>query len=217
MAIFGAEIEKQKHPSARWLSWKSSQKSFEVYNKEAQVAEPVKLEEEMIMIAEMNSVGGYVDSLGTGVRSNEIDSFSEPFAIMSNKGTVWKKGLWKDIKEEVKSAGAKLFKNIHFTTPTSLEMETLTFSGAGVSAWLEGMKNRTISPVTHRIKLKEVIEAKKGAVVYTYPVFENGSPLTEDDKKLQKMFGQKFAEYRESVQATTDDLTKPDDLNEPPF
>lgn len=196
---------KPQHPSKTWAEWKSDDKSFRVWKKELKDQGKPKAEQyvkfdlpdEFIVVAEGFSIWGYINSLGTWVRSNEIFSFDEPFIVRKNDGGIWVQGDWNEISEKVKSAWGKLLRNIHFATKDSLDLSTLQMSWAWSGAWREAIKNRTLTPGTHTVRLKEVAEWKKGKIEWTFPVFENANPLSEWDKTLQKAFATELFNYWE--------------------
>jgi hypothetical protein len=55
-----------------------------------------------------------------------------------------------------------------------------------LTEWIDALKNKTVTPGTHKIKLKKIEKGKTGKIEYSYPVFENSEPLDANDKNLQK-------------------------------
>lgn len=194
---------KPQHPSKTRAEWKSDDRCFKVWKRELKEAGKPKEEQyvkfdipdEIIVIAEWWSIWGYISTLNTWVRSNEIFSFEEPFIVRKNDWTIWLTWEWNTIGEKVKSAWGKLFRNIHFATKDSLDLSTLQMGWAGSGAWREAIANKTLSPSTHTIRLKEIWEWKKGKIEWTFPIFENANPLSEWDKTIQKAFAQELYTY----------------------
>lgn len=214
-----------QHPSKTWAEWKSDDKCFKVWRRDLKdqglpkEQQYIKFDipEEMIVVAEWFSIWGYVNGLGTWVRSNEIFSFDEPFIVRKNDWSIWLQWDWNTIWEKVKSAWAKLFRNIHFATKDSLDLSTLQMGWAWSGAWREAVREWTLAPWTHTVKFKEIWEGKKGKIEWTFPIFENANPLTEGDKTLQKAFATELFNYgeqrRNSVKADIEETkTEGDEL-----
>ena len=192
-----------QHPSKTRAEWKSDDKCFKVWKRELKDQGKPKEEQyvkfdipaEMIIIAEWFSIGGYINTLGTWVRSNEIFSFDEPFVVRKNDGSIWLTWDWNTIWEKVKSSGWKLLRNIHFATKDSLDLSTLQMGWAGSGAWREAVKEWTLTPGTYTVRLKEIGEGKKGKIEWTFPIFENANPLSDWDKTIQKAFAEELYKY----------------------
>lgn len=200
MTFYWVEQEKKMpdkplHPSVQWARWRSDDRTFKYWDKDAAEEKPVVLPDEMIIVAIGYSIWGYVNALWAGVRSNEIYDFDDPFIVRKNNGEIWLKGTWKEIWEAAKAAWAKLTNNVHYTTKDSLEMRTFQLSWAGTKAWIDSIKNIWLNPEHNLIHLKEVAEAKKGRVNYTYPVFENIGALDQNSKNLQKAFAEQLIKH----------------------
>ena len=226
MTFYGTDQavdNKPQHPSKTWAEWKSDDKCFKVWKKELKEQGKPKAEQyvkfdvpaEIIVVAEWFSIWGYISTLDTWVRSNEIFSFDEPFVVRRNDGGIWLQWNWNEIWEKVKSAGWKLYRNIHFATKDSLELSTLQMGGAGSGAWRQAVKDWTLTPGTHTVKFKEIGEWKKGKIEWTYPIFENANPLSDGDRALQKAFATELFNYWEerknSVNADIEESKKEDD------
>lgn len=215
---------KLQHPSKTWAEWKSDDKCFKVWKKELKdqgkprEEQYVKfdLPDEIIVVAEWFTVWGFINSLGTWIRSNEIFSFSEPFVVRRNDGGLWLQWDWNEIWEKIKSAWGKLFRNVHFATKDSLELSTLQMGWAGSGAWREAIREWTLNPGAYTVRLKEIGEWKKGKIEWSYPIFENANPLTDWDKTLQQAFVSVLMEYwkekNELAKASLEAEEKDDEL-----
>lgn len=190
MTYFSEDLQEKRgstHPSVEWAKWYSDDQCFKYWDKEKGENVEIKLPDDFIVVAEWNSIWGYVSALNTWVRSNEVFNFNDPFIVRKNDGSIWIQGTWNEIKDQVKGAKAKLQKHIHYTTPDSLELKTLIISWAALTEWINSLnKNKTATPGTHKIKLKKIEKGKVGKIEYSYPVFENSKPLDANDKNLQK-------------------------------
>lgn len=214
MTIYGIQqesnAERKQHPSTMWSKWKSDDKAFKHYDKEAWVEEVTNLPEEFIVVAEWHSVGWYVNALSTWVRSNEIFDFNDPLIVRKNNWEMYLKGKWKDISESVKNVWAKLQKHIHYTSTGSLELWTLVMSWAAVSSWIDAIsRDKTIDPARFKVKIAEIKEWKKGKITYSYPVFANWSKLDSNDINLQKAMAKSLVDYNsDSKQAIADEIAE---------
>lgn len=221
MTFFNEDLQEKKgstHPSVEWAKWYSDDECFKFWDKEKGENVAITLPEEMVIVAEWNSIWGYVQALNTWVRSNEIFNFNDPLVVRKNDGSIWLQGTWNEIKEQVKAAKAKLQKHIHYTTADSLELKTLIISWAALTAWIDSLqKDKIANPTTHRIKLKEIKKWKIWKIEYTYPVFENWAALDQNDKNLQKAMGAQLQKhYEETKWDVAEELNKKDD-SELPF
>lgn len=217
MTFFNEDLQEKKgstHPSVEWAKWYSDDECFKYWDKEKAENVTITLPDEIVVVAEWNSIWGYVQALNTWVRSNEVFNFNDPFVVRKNDGTLWVQGTWNEIKEQVKGAKAKLQKHVHYTTADSLELKTLIISWAALTAWIDSLqKDKIANPTTHKLKLKEIKKWKIWKIEYTYPVFENASPLDQNDKNLQKAMGAQLQKhYEETKWDVAEELKKkPDD------
>lgn len=217
MTFFNEDLQEKKgstHPSVEWAKWYSDDECFKYWDKEKAENVAITLPDEIVVVAEWNSIWGYVQALNTWVRSNEVFNFNDPFVVRKNDGSLWLQGAWNEIKEQVKGAKAKLQKHIHYTTADSLELKTLIISWAALTAWIDSLqKDKIANPTTHKLKLKEIKKWKIWKIEYTYPVFENASPLDQNDKNLQKAMGAQLQKhYEETKWDVAEELKKkPDD------
>ena len=217
MTFFNEDLQEKKgstHPSVEWAKWYSDDECFKYWDKDKAENVAITLPDEIVVVAEWNSIWGYVQALNTWVRSNEVFSFNDPFVVRKNDGSIWLQGTWNEIKEQVKGAKAKLQKHVHYTTADSLELKTLIISWAALTAWIDSLqKDKIANPTTHKLKLKEIKKWKIWKIEYTYPVFENASPLDQNDKNLQKAMGAQLQKhYEETKWDVAEELKKkPDD------
>lgn len=217
MTFFNEDLQEKKgstHPSVEWAKWYSDDECFKYWDKEKAENVAITLPDEIVVVAEWNSIWGYVQALNTWVRSNEVFNFNDPFVVRKNDGSIWLQGTWNEIKEQVKGAKAKLQKHVHYTTADSLELKTLIISWAALTAWIDSLqKDKIANPTTHKLKLKEIKKWKIWKIEYTYPVFENASPLDQNDKNLQKAMGAQLQKhYEETKWDVAEELKKkPDD------
>ena len=201
------QTERKPHPSTQWVEWKNDLQKFRYWDREKKEQwlpkdeqyVDVELPKEFVVVAEWHSVGWYVEQFNTWVRSNEILNFNDPLIVRKNDGTIWLKWTWKEIGDAVKSAWARLQKHIHYTTTDSLDLKTIILTWAWVSAWINAIQEKTLSPITNRVKFKEAWTWKKWRVEYSFPVFESWAPLDQNDINLRKALATSLDEYNKEA------------------
>src|ERR1041384_7321483 len=101
----------QSNPAQRYIEWKSNEKCFEYYDKTQAESEnkgkiKLPLPFKFVVLDELHAVKGWNDATGSGIFSNEVKFVSkETMVVKPFKGNEIANGLYKDIKEKVKSAG----------------------------------------------------------------------------------------------------------------
>lgn len=198
--------EKPKHPSTSWANWKNWM--FVAWNKDKQVEEEITLPKEFIVIAEWWNVKWYLADKWW-VWSPEVFSFSEDIiTIRDNNWWILIEGLWKDIKEKVKSWGLKLSKTVQYIDPKEPEvLKTFCIKWAALKSWMETFSDSNrYAAAEKKISLDKVAEGKTGAVKYTYPVFKVGTALTDEEKNIQCKMWMMLTKYHEETRVSKDDI-----------
>jgi hypothetical protein len=137
----------------------------------------------------LQSVKGWSDALSGSIISNEVKTVSdqELTAVCYHKNvkgeatkTTIAKGLYKDIKDAVVSAGAKYHKSVYVMLEDGT-LANLQFKGACVKEWSDFFNQSKKRLADEWVIVKKSNEGKKGAVKYTTPKFEFERSLTEDE------------------------------------
>jgi len=180
------------NPATKFLSWKSNDKCFEYYDKEKAENVKIQLPFKFVVLDELASVKGWSDSLSGTIVSNEVKFISKETLTAkcyhkNGKGekvsTEIAKGIYKDIKEKVNSAGAKYHKSIYIMLDDGT-LANIQLKGASVQKWGEfTQKNRSRLP-DEWIIVEKAIDGKKGAVKFTTPEFKFLQSLSDDEMSL---------------------------------
>lgn len=171
----------QSNPSTKFLQWKSNEKCFEFYNKETQQKVSVPLPFKFLVLDEMHTVSGWNDASSSGIFSNEVKFISkEVMTVKPFKGNEIAKGLYKDIKEKIVSAGGHYVKSIYIMLEDG-SLANLQLKGSAVQKWGEfTQKTRNRLP-DEWVQVTKAIEGKKGAVKFFTPDFSFERSITEDE------------------------------------
>ena len=208
MGFLQREKKPNQNPTSKFMEWKSNDKSFSYYNKEIKDNVLVKMPLTFLVLEEYSTVKGYSDQHKTGIYSNEVlDTDDEEMEVKTYKGRLIAKGLYKDIKGVVKTAGGNYFKSIYAVTKDG-ELVNLSFKGAAVSKW----SNLTEKGAWKRLKdewvtVEDVEKHKKGTVEYTTPNFKFNTSLSETEfnmvaekgTELKEWLGRYFSKKEEPV------------------
>jgi hypothetical protein len=171
----------QSNPATKFIDWKSNDKCFEYYDKEAQQKVQIPLPFKFLTLDEMHTIKGWNDATSSGIFSNEVKYISkEPLTVKPFKGNEIAKGLYKDIKEKVQSAGAHYVKSVYIMLEDGT-LANLQLKGSAVQEWgAFTQKTRNRLP-DEWVTVSKVKEGKKGAVKYTMPLFEFERSLNETE------------------------------------
>ena len=186
-AITGGETA--KNPATKFLRWKSNDKSFSYYDKEKEENVLVQLPFKFLFLDQLQSVKGWSDALSGQIISNEVKTVSdqELTAVCYHKNvkgekvsTTIAKGLYKDIKDAVVSAGGKYHKSIYVMLEDGT-LANIQLKGACVKEWGDFFNRSKKRLADGWVIVKKVNDGKKGAVKFTTPNFEFERSLTEDE------------------------------------
>jgi len=186
-AITGGETA--KNPATKFLSWKSNDKAFSYYDKEKEENVLIQLPFKFLFLDQLQSVKGWSDALSGQIISNEVKTVSdqELTAVCYHKNvkgekvsTTIAKGLYKDIKDAVVSAGGKYHKSIYVMLEDGT-LANIQLKGACVKEWGDFFNRSKKRLADEWVIVKKVNDGKKGAVKFTTPNFEFERSLTEDE------------------------------------
>lgn len=179
-----AFAQPQSNPATKFIDWKSNDKMFSYYDKENKVQVPIPLPFKLLALDEMHTVKGWSDSCQSAIYSNEVKFISkEILTVKPFKGNEIAKGLYSEIKEKVKAAGAHYVKSIYIMLEDG-SLANLQLKGAACQAWGDfTKKNRTRLP-DEWVTVKKAIEGKKGAVKFYTPEFTFDKSLSESEMDL---------------------------------
>jgi hypothetical protein len=171
----------QSNPATKFIDWKSNDKCFEYYDKEAQEKIKINLPFKFLTLDELSTVKGWNDASSSGIYANEVKYISkEPLTVKPFKGNEIAKGLYKDIKDKIVAAGGHYVKSIYIMLEDGT-LANLQLKGSAVQQWGE-FTQKTRSRLTDEwIVVSKVKEGKKGAVKFSMPEFSFDRSLSETE------------------------------------
>ena len=176
MARSDAYAATTQSPVKKYLSWSSNEKCFTYWDKEAKENKKLPLPTKFIHYDEMSTIKGWHDASGSGIYSNEIKSTkTEPLSVRAFKGGEIASGLYQDIKSKVNSAGG----DYHVSLYAELNGEIVNFSfkGAALMTWSDFAKENRKLFLANYVNVVGALDAKKGSVKYSIPVFQIGDKI----------------------------------------
>jgi hypothetical protein len=166
-----AFAQPQSNPATKFLDWKSNDKCFEYYDKEAQKKVQVPLPFKFIVLDELHTIKGWNDASESSIYSNEVKYISkEPMTVKPFKGNEIAKGLYKDIKDKVVAAGGHYTKSIYIMLENG-NLANLQLKGSAVQKWGDFTQKTRNRLSDEWIIVSKAIEGKKGAVKFFTPDF----------------------------------------------
>lgn len=220
-AIQGGDT--MKNPATKFLSWKSNDKAFSYYDKDKQENVLVKLPFKFLFLDQLQSVKGWSDALSGQIISNEVKTVSDQELNVvcyhkNNKGentkTTIAKGLYKDIKDAVVSAGAKYHKSVYVMLEDG-SLANLQFKGACVKEWSEFFNRSKKRLADEWVIVESAKDGKKGAVKFTTPEFKFERSLTEDESlQADEVFDELDAYLKQYLKKPIIEVKEPEILEE---
>lgn len=172
-----------KNPATKSLEWKSDQKGFSYYDKEASKNVEVSLPFKFVFLDELSTVKGWNDASSSGIFSNEVKYLSkEPMTVKAFKGGEIAKGLYNEIKERVKNAGGHYSKSIYIMTEKG-ELANIQLKGSATQQWGEFVKANRQRITQTWVNVADATESKKGKVTFSVPNFTAGADIEDIDGK----------------------------------
>lgn len=185
------------NPATKFLQWKSEEKCFSYYDKEAQENVKVELPLKFLFLEHYHTVKGWHGATDKGIYSNEVYALGkEPLTVKTFGGQDVAQGLYKDIKEKVKLAGGVYHRSVYVMLPDG-SIANLQLKGAVVGGLkseqavkkidIDGYSefynknNRLLD--NQWIEVLSFEDAKKGATKYSIPVFSMGTTITDADNE----------------------------------
>jgi hypothetical protein len=179
-----AFAQPQSNPATKFLDWKSNDKGFEYYDKEAQKKVQVPLPFKFLVLDELHTIKGWNDATESGIFSNEVKYISkESMTVKPFKGNQIAQGLYKDIKERVQSAGGHYVKSIYIMLEDGT-LANLQLKGSAVQKWGEFTQKVRNRLADEWVIVSKAIEGKKGAVKFFTPDFGFEKSLTSEESIL---------------------------------
>lgn len=208
----------ESNPAEKFLNWKSNDKCFSYFDKAIaeSLTDPeeikekanvkVKLPFRFLVLDELASVKGWSDSLNGNIVSNEVKFISKETLTVkayhkNGKGekatTEIAKGIYKDIKEKVNSAGAKYHKSVYVMLEDGT-IANIQMKGAVVQKWGEFIQRGKKRLVDEWVIVEKHADGKKGAVKFTTPEFKFERSISNSEADMADEAFDKLEAYLKS-------------------
>lgn len=201
-----AFAQPQSNPATKFIEWKSNDKCFSYFDKaiaeslqgsdvdvikekaNVKIALPFKF----LVLDELSFVKGWSDALTGNIISNEVKFISKETLIAkcyhkNLKGesvtTEIAKGLYKDIKDQVVTAGAKYHKSIYVMLEDG-SLANIKFKGACVGKWADFTQKTKNRLADEWITVTKAEDGKKGAVKFSTPSFSFANSISDAEADL---------------------------------
>ena len=198
MARLKRPTNETSSPVTQYLNWKSNDKAFAYYDKAKSENVLVELPIKILFLEHYHTVKGWNDASESGIFSNEVYSIgSEPLTVKAFKGGEIATGLYKEIKESIKNAGAVYNRSIYAMTSEGA-LINISLKGSGVKAYSDFYNDNNHLLDNSWIEINSAKEGKKGAVKYTTPEFTLGSPISKDENKMADEVANSLQAYMNS-------------------
>ena len=183
MARISHNTEKStsSNPTSKYLDWKSNDKSFSYYDKEAGENVKVDLPLKFVFLQHYHTVKGWNDASQSGIYSNEVYYIgSEPMTVRAFKGGTIAEGIYKDIKQDITNAGGKYHRSVYVMLEDGT-IANLSLKGAVVREWSDFIEANKNLVDNRWIEVKSAKDQKKGSIKYSTPEFTLGANLSSKD------------------------------------
>ena len=190
-----------QNPASIFYEWDGDKGHVKYYDKEKGENVVVKLPFQFLLLDQVSRIGGYSESQQAGFYSNEVKNINEEvLTVKTHGGGVVAQGLYRDIKDSIKSKGAKFVASLYIAVKQGdLVIQNFQMKGAALSGWMDFCKQAKGDIWQKAIIIDGMAEGKKGNVTYQTPTFklndvsdETNEKATELDKELQRYLNEKI-------------------------
>lgn len=173
-----------KNPAKKFIEWKSNEKLFSYYDKEQATNVQIQLPFKFLVLDELHTIKGWNDQSQSAIFANEVKFISkEDLRVKSFKGGNIATGIYKEIKNQILSAGGHYVKSIYVMLEDG-SIANISFKGSCVKQWSDfTQKTRSRIP-DEWVVVDSCIEEKKGSVKYTVPLFKFEKSLTNSESDI---------------------------------
>jgi len=184
-----AFAQPQSNPATKFIEWKSNDKCFNYYDKDAQKNVEIPLPFKFLVLDELHTIKGWNDASGSNIFSNEVKYISKDImTVKPFKGNEIAKGIYKDIKDKIVAAGGHYTKSIYIMLEDGT-MANLQLKGSAVQAWGEFTQKTRSRLADEWVSVKTTKDGKKGAVKFSVPEFTfDGSLTDEQNNQADEVF-----------------------------
>jgi hypothetical protein len=179
-----AFAQPQSNPATKFIEWKSNDKCFNYYDKEAQKNVEIPLPFKFLVLDELHCIKGWNDASSSNIYSNEVKFISkEVMTVKPFKGNEIAKGYYKDIKEKVVAAGGHYTKSIYVMLEDG-SLANIQLKGSGVQKWGDFTQKTRNRLADEWVIVAKSEDGKKGAVKFSTPSFSFANSISDEEANM---------------------------------
>ena len=172
------------NPATKYIEWKSNDKCFNYYDKEAQKNVEIPLPFKFLVLDELHCIKGWNDASSSNIYSNEVQFISkEVMTVKPFKGNEIAKGYYKDIKDKVVAAGGHYTKSIYVMLEDG-SLANISLKGSGVQKWGDFTQKTRNRLADEWVVVAKAEDGKKGAVKFSTPSFSFANSISDTEADL---------------------------------
>lgn len=224
---------KNTNPATKFLEWKSDEKCFSFYDKEAKQNVLVDLPLKVAFIEHYHTVKGWHDATQSGIYSNEVYGIGyEHLTVKTFKGLEISKGLYKENKDKINNAGGNYYRCIYCSLDDG-SIINIALKGACIGGikkekavdskehpgYSEFSNNNSNALEYQWLEINSFAEAKSGKINYSIPIFSLGEKITAKEDSLINQAAKNLQEFVKSRKetATTGATTVKEEVSDDDF
>ena len=179
-----AFAQPQTNPATKFIEWKSNDKCFNYYDKEAQKNVEIPLPFKFLVLDELHTIKGWNDASSSNIYSNEVKFISkEVMTVKPFKGNEIAKGYYKDIKDKVVAAGGHYTKSIYVMLEDG-SLANISLKGSGVQKWGDFTQKTRNRLADEWVTVAKTEDGKKGAVKFSTPSFSFANSISDEEANM---------------------------------
>jgi hypothetical protein len=179
-----AFAQPQTNPATKFIEWKSNDKCFNYYDKEAQKNVEIPLPFKFLVLDELHTIKGWNDASSSNIYSNEVKFISkEVMTVKPFKGNEIAKGYYKDIKDKVVAAGGHYTKSIYVMLEDG-SLANISLKGSGVQKWGDFTQKTRNRLADEWVIVAKAEDGKKGAVKFSTPSFSFVNSISDEEANM---------------------------------
>jgi hypothetical protein len=186
------------NPATRWFEWNGSKGNLRYYDKTKKQKIDVGLPFTFLLLDQVATVRGFNKASKSGIYANEVkDTTKDPLVVKSFKGGTIAEGLYREIKDRVKSAGASYTANCYIAFKDeagTLQIAVIGFRKASLGGWMDFTRDHRSGLYTGAIKIDGYKEGVNGNVVFRVPTFKVVQ-TSDETNALAESLDEKLQEY----------------------
>jgi hypothetical protein len=172
------------NPATKFIEWKSNDKCFNYYDKDAQKNVEIPLPFKFLVLDELHCIKGWNDASSSSIYSNEVKFISkEVMTVKPFKGNEIAKGYYKDIKEKVVAAGGHYTKSIYVMLEDG-SLANISLKGSGVQKWGDFTQKTRNRLADEWVIVAKAEDGKKGAVKFSTPSFSFANSINDEEANM---------------------------------